>query len=75
MREFANVPSSWLGRGVSRFGTGILVPISIAAPAAPATPAKVNIGRDLEAGSTENVTGPLQFEKEHYFSQEFEKIP
>ena len=35
MREFAfaNVPSSWLGRGGSRFGTRLRVTISSAAPA------------------------------------------
>ena len=36
---------------------------------------KLNQGRDLEAGSTKNVTGPLEFEKEHDFSQKFEKMP
>ena len=38
----------------SRFGTGILVLISIAALAADAN---VNLGQDLEAGSTKNFTG------------------
>ena len=66
------VPSSWLWRGVSRFGTGILVPMSLATPAAPA---KVNIGQDLEAGSTRNVTGALQFEKEHDFRQSLSNMP
>ena len=57
MREFANVPSSWLGRG--RFGTGILLTISIAAGA---TRAKLKIDGSLDAGSFKNEMPPLKFE-------------
>ena len=49
-----------LGSGaVGRFGTGILVTISIATGA---TVAKVKIGWYLEAGSTKNEMPPLEFE-------------
>ena len=49
-----------LGSGaVGRFGTGILVTIWVTAPA---TPAKLKIGWDLEAGSTKNEMPPLEFE-------------
>ena len=54
---------------------GILVPISIATPATPAARAKVKIGWDLEAGSTKNVTGALEFEKEHDFRKSLSNIP
>ena len=43
----------------SRFGTGILVTISLRARAAGA---KLKIGWDLEAGSTKNEMPPLEFE-------------
>ena len=48
------------------------MPISIAALAAGA---KVKIGWDLEAGSTRNVTGALEFEKEHDFRQSLSNMP
>ena len=77
MREFAfaNVPSSWLGRGGSRFGTGILVTISLRNLGNLDVLAKLKIGWDLEAGSTRNVTGALEFEKEHDFRQSLSNMP
>ena len=64
MRElaFANVPSSWLGRGVSRFGTGIRVTISLRAPGEPAAGAKLDRDGSLDAGSFKNEMPPLKFE-------------
>ena len=52
-----------LGSGaVGRFGTGILVTISIAAPATGAAPAKLKIDGSLDAGSFKNEMPPLEFE-------------
>ena len=48
------------------------MPISLLTPAALT---KLKIGLDLKAGSTKNFTGALEFEKEHDFSQKFEKMP
>ena len=62
LREFANVPSSWLGRGVSRFGTGIRVTISLREPWEPTAPAKVDRDGSLDAGSFKNEMPPLKFE-------------
>ena len=52
LREFAfaNVPSSWLGRGGSRFGTRLRVTISSSMPWEPAQPAKVDHDAILDAG-------------------------
>ena len=61
LREFVNVPSSWLGRGVSRFGTGIRVTISFIEPWEPAADAKVKIHGSLDAGSFKNEMPPLGF--------------
>ena len=49
MREFAfaNVPSSWLGRGWSRLGSRLRVTICTAAPAEPAELAKVALDARL----------------------------
>ena len=46
------------------------MPISIATLAAGA---KLKIGWDLEAGSTNNFTGTLKFEKEHDFRKSLRK--
>ena len=43
--------------------------------AALAAGAKVKIGLDLEAGSTKNFTGALEFEKEHDFRQSLSNMP
>ena len=57
MREFAfaNVPSSWLGRGGSRFGTRLRVTISLRVGAALA---ELDRGRDLDAGGFKNDMPP-----------------
>ena len=62
LREFANVPSSRLGRGVSRFGTGIRVTISWREPLEPWEPAKVDRDGSLDAGSFKNEMPPQRFE-------------
>ena len=49
--------------------------IRIAAPAAPAAGAKLKIGWDLEAGSTKNFTGTLEFEKDDDFRQSLSNMP
>ena len=52
-----------LGSGaVGRFGTGILVTISLAAGAILAAVAKVNREGSLDAGSFKNEMPPLRFE-------------
>ena len=51
------------------------MPISSTAGAAGAARAKVKIGWDLEAGSTKNFTGVLEFEKEHDFGQSLSNMP
>ena len=54
LREFAfaNVPSSWLGRGGSRFGTRLRVTISSSEPWEPWAGAEVQHELDLDAGSS-----------------------
>ena len=52
-----------LGSGaVGRFGTGILVTISLRAGAELATRAKLKIDGSLDAGSFKNEMPPLEFE-------------
>ena len=57
--EFANVPSSWLGRRVSRFGTGIRVTKE---PWVPWAGAKVDRDGSLDAGSFKHEMPPERFE-------------
>ena len=60
MREFAfaNVLSSWLGRGGSRFGTRLRVTISLSAPGAPGAGAELALDGSLDAGGFKNEMPP-----------------